>query len=234
MWYLSSPTRDQTCAPCIERQSLNHGTAREISVLPIFLNWALLPQFFSLKAILKPHPDSHRGHLLFCSFSSGTSPLLSLLSSSSVAATTHSTLGRIFFSPATNPDGNETSFCFAAREGGHTDSFYPKDSSTQRKRGDQANKPRKLLSSISHGHWSVVAAFLLKLSSSYLFFNIYLFVYLCQVTMPKPLTVWITINCGKLWKRWEYQTTWPASWETYMRVRKQQLELNLKQQTGSK
>ena len=33
------------------------------------------------------------------------------------------------------------------------------------------------------------------------------------LTMPKPLTVWITINCGKFWKRWEYQTTWPASWE---------------------
>ena len=32
------------------------------------------------------------------------------------------------------------------------------------------------------------------------------------LTMPKPLTVWITINCGKLFKRWEYQTTWPASW----------------------
>ena len=31
--------------------------------------------------------------------------------------------------------------------------------------------------------------------------------------MPKPLTVWITINCGKFWKRREYQTTWPASWE---------------------
>ena len=29
--------------------------------------------------------------------------------------------------------------------------------------------------------------------------------------MPKPLTVWITTNCGKFWKRWEYQTTWPAS-----------------------
>ena len=33
------------------------------------------------------------------------------------------------------------------------------------------------------------------------------------LSMPKPLTVWITINCGKFWKRWEYQTTWPASWE---------------------
>ena len=31
------------------------------------------------------------------------------------------------------------------------------------------------------------------------------------LTMPKPLTVWITINCGKFWKRWDYQTTWPAS-----------------------
>ena len=54
------------------------------------------------------------------------------------------------------------------------------------------------------------------------------------LTMPKPLTVWITINCGKFWKTWEYQTTWPASWETYMQVRKQQLELDMEQQTGSK
>ena len=35
------------------------------------------------------------------------------------------------------------------------------------------------------------------------------------LTMPKSLTVWITINCGKFWKRWEYQTTWPASWDLY-------------------
>ena len=34
--------------------------------------------------------------------------------------------------------------------------------------------------------------------------------------MLKPLTVCITINCGKFWKRWEYQTTWLASWETYI------------------
>ena len=46
--------------------------------------------------------------------------------------------------------------------------------------------------------------------------------------------VWITTNCGTLWKRWEYQTTSPASWETYMKVRKQQLELDMEQQTGSK
>ena len=54
------------------------------------------------------------------------------------------------------------------------------------------------------------------------------------LTMPKPLTVWITINCGKFCKRWEYQTTWPASWETCIQVRKQQLELDMEQQTGSK
>ena len=54
------------------------------------------------------------------------------------------------------------------------------------------------------------------------------------LTMPKPLIVWITINCGKFWKRWEYQTTWHASWETCMQVRKQQLELDMEQQTGSK
>ena len=53
-------------------------------------------------------------------------------------------------------------------------------------------------------------------------------------TMPKPLTMWITINCGKFLKSWEYQTTWPASWETDMQVRKQQLELDMEQQTGSK
>ena len=39
---------------------------------------------------------------------------------------------------------------------------------------------------------------------------------------------------GNFWKRWEYQTTWPASWEICMQVRKQQLELDMEQQTGSK
>ena len=54
------------------------------------------------------------------------------------------------------------------------------------------------------------------------------------LTMPKPLTVWITTNCGKFLKRWEYQTTWPDSWEICMQVRKQQLELDMEQQSGSK
>ena len=46
-------------------------------------------------------------------------------------------------------------------------------------------------------------------------------------TMPKPLTVWITTNCGKFFKRWEHQTTLPASWEICMQVKKQQLELDM-------
>ena len=54
------------------------------------------------------------------------------------------------------------------------------------------------------------------------------------LTVPKPLTVWITTNCGKFLKRREYQSTSPASWEICMQVRKQQLELDMEQQTGSK
>ena len=59
-------------------------------------------------------------------------------------------------------------------------------------------------------------------------------IYFCFIDYAKPLIVWITVNCGKFWKRWEYQTTWSASWETCMQVRKQQLELDMEQQTGSK
>ena len=54
------------------------------------------------------------------------------------------------------------------------------------------------------------------------------------LTTPKSLTTWIMTNCGKFWKRWEYQTTLPASWETCVQVRKKQLELDMEQQTGSK
>ena len=54
------------------------------------------------------------------------------------------------------------------------------------------------------------------------------------LTMPKPLTLWITVNCGKFLKRWEYQTTLPASWETWGQVKKSQLELGMEQWTGSK
>ena len=58
-------------------------------------------------------------------------------------------------------------------------------------------------------------------------------IYFCFIDYAKVF-VWIKINSGKFWKRWEYQTTWPASWEICMQVRKQQLERDMEQQTGSK
>ena len=57
-------------------------------------------------------------------------------------------------------------------------------------------------------------------------------IYFCF--MPKPLTEWITTNYGEFLKRREYQSTWPASLEIFMQVRKQQLELDMEKQTGSK
>ena len=54
------------------------------------------------------------------------------------------------------------------------------------------------------------------------------------LSMPKPFSVWTITKCEKFFKRWEYQTTLPASWEMYMQVKKQQWELDLEQQTGSK
>ena len=58
-------------------------------------------------------------------------------------------------------------------------------------------------------------------------------IYFCFIDYAKAF-VWITTKCGKFLKRWEYQTTWPASWEIYMQVKKQQLELDMEQQNGSK
>ena len=52
--------------------------------------------------------------------------------------------------------------------------------------------------------------------------------------MLKPLTVWITTICGKFFKRWEYHTTLPASWEICMQVKKKQSEPDMKRWTGSK
>ena len=52
------------------------------------------------------------------------------------------------------------------------------------------------------------------------------------LTTPKSLTLWLTKNCAKFFKRWEYQTTLPASWEICMQVKKQQLEPDMEQQTG--
>ena len=58
-------------------------------------------------------------------------------------------------------------------------------------------------------------------------------IYFCFIDYAKAF-VWITANCGKFFKRWEYQTIWPASWEISMQVRKQQLKPDMKQWTGSK
>ena len=58
-------------------------------------------------------------------------------------------------------------------------------------------------------------------------------IYYCFIDYAKAF-VWITKKCGKFFKRWWYQTTWPASWEICMQVRKQQLEPDMEQQTGSK
>ena len=52
------------------------------------------------------------------------------------------------------------------------------------------------------------------------------------LTIPKSLTG--SQQTGKVFKKWEYETTLPASWEICMQVRKQQLELDMEQQTGSK
>ena len=55
-----------------------------------------------------------------------------------------------------------------------------------------------------------------------------------SLTMPKPLTVWISINCGKLLERWEHQTILPVFWETSIQVKKQQLEACMEQLIGSR
>ena len=55
-----------------------------------------------------------------------------------------------------------------------------------------------------------------------------------SLTTLKSLTVWITTNCGKFLKRWEYLTILPASWETSMLVKEQQLEPDMEQWTSSK
>ena len=59
-------------------------------------------------------------------------------------------------------------------------------------------------------------------------------IYFCFIDYAKAFDCVDHNVYGKLWKRWEYQTTWPASWEICMQVRKQQLELDMEQQTGSK
>ena len=59
-------------------------------------------------------------------------------------------------------------------------------------------------------------------------------IYFCFIDYAKFSAMWITTNCGKCLKRWEYPTTLNASWEISMQVKKKQLELDMEQQTGSK
>ena len=55
-----------------------------------------------------------------------------------------------------------------------------------------------------------------------------------SVDHNRPWKILFFFFHGKFLKRWEYQTTWPASWEICMQVKKQQLELDMEQHTGSK
>ena len=59
-------------------------------------------------------------------------------------------------------------------------------------------------------------------------------IYFCFIDYAKAFDCVDHNKLWKIWKRWEYLTTWPASWEICMQVRKQQLELDMEQQTGSK
>ena len=59
-------------------------------------------------------------------------------------------------------------------------------------------------------------------------------IYFCFLDYAKLMTVWITTNSRPFFMRWEYQTTQPASWEICMQVKKQQLDLDMEQQTGSR
>ena len=59
-------------------------------------------------------------------------------------------------------------------------------------------------------------------------------IYFCFIDSAKAFAC---LDHNKLWKilkEMEYQTTWPASWEIFMQVKKQHLELDMEQQTGSK
>ena len=71
----------------------------------------------------------------------------------------------------------------------------------------QAGKGRGTRDQIANIHWIIKESYR-KISASALF--IYFFFASALLTMPKPLTVWTTTNCGKFLKRWDYQTTLPA------------------------
>ena len=55
---------------------------------------------------------------------------------------------------------------------------------------------------------------------------------ICFIDYASTFDLWITVNCGKFLKRWEYQTALPVSWETCMQVKKQQIKPYMEQLTG--
>ena len=75
------------------------------------------------------------------------------------------------------------------------------------------------------GIWNCNFCYLFKLKKN---------IYFCFIDYAKAFDCVDHNKLWKLWKKWEYQTTWPASWETCMQVSKQQLELDMEQHTGSK
>ena len=83
-------------------------------------------------------------------------------------------------------------------------------------------KGRGTIDQTANNHWIIEKARELR-KNIYFSFIDYAKAFVC-----------ITTNYGTFFKRWEYQTTLPASWEMCMQVRKQQLELDMEQQTGSK
>ena len=58
--------------------------------------------------------------------------------------------------------------------------------------------------------------------------------YFCFIDYAKAFDCVVHKDCGKFLMRWEDQTTWPASWEICMQVKKKQLEPDMEQWTGSK
>ena len=88
-------------------------------------------------------------------------------------------------------------------------------------------KGRGTRDQIANIHWLIEKAREFKKTIYFCFIEL-------NLSKLNLLTVWITTYCGKFFKWWEYQTTLPASWEICMQVKKQQLELDMEQQTGSK
>ena len=59
-------------------------------------------------------------------------------------------------------------------------------------------------------------------------------IYFCLIHYANAFDCVDHTNCEKFWKRWKYQTILPASWKTCIQIKKQKLELDIEQQTGSK